>query len=44
MESLEIINGTHAKIGSFGKKYTEGWNYKIKWEVTSLLKLVSAIF
>ena len=42
MEALEIINGTHAEMGSFEKKYTEGWDYKTKWEATSLLNAVTS--
>ena len=40
VEALEIINGTHAEMGSFEKKYTEGWDYKTKREATSLLNAV----
>ena len=29
-------------MGSFEKKYTEGWNYKTKWEATSLLNAVTS--
>ena len=37
VEALEIINGTHAEIGSFEKKHTEGRDYKTKREATLLL-------
>ena len=42
MEALEIKNDTHAKMESFLKKYTEGWNYKIKQEATLLLNAVTS--
>ena len=42
MEALEIINGTHAEMGSFEKKYTEGCDYKTKREPTSLLNAVTS--
>ena len=42
VEALEIINGTHAEIGSFEKKYTEGWDYKIKRETTLLLNVATS--
>ena len=41
VEALEIINDTYAKIGSFEKKYTKGWDYKTKREATSLLNDVT---
>ena len=42
VEALEIINGTHLEIGSFEKKYTEGWDYKSKREATSLLNAITS--
>ena len=42
VETLEIANGTQAEMGSFEKKYTEGWGYKTKREATSLLNAVSS--
>ena len=42
VEALKIINGTHAEMGSFEKKYTEGWDYKTKREATSLLNAVTS--
>ena len=42
VEALEIINGIHAEMGSFEKKYTEGWNYKTKREATSLLNAITS--
>ena len=42
VEALEIINGTHAEMGSFEKKYTEGCDYKTKREPTSLLNAVTS--
>ena len=41
-EALVIINGTHAEIGSFEKKYTRLWDYKTKREATSLLNAVTS--
>ena len=38
--ALDIINGTHAEMESFEKKYTEGWHYKTKREATSLINAV----
>ena len=37
MEALYIVNGTHAEMESFEKKYTEGWDYTTKREATSLI-------
>ena len=42
VEALEIINGTHAEMGSFEKKKTKGWDYKTKREATSLLNAVTS--
>ena len=42
VEALEIINGTHAEMGSFENKYIEGWDYKTKREATSLLNAVTS--
>ena len=42
VEALEIINGTHAEMGSFEKKYTEGWDYKTKREATPLLNALTS--
>ena len=42
-EALEIINDTHAEMGSFEKKYTEeGLDYKTKRKATSLLNAVTS--
>ena len=41
VEALEIINGTHAEMESFKKKYREGWDYKTKWGATLLLNAVT---
>ena len=38
VETLEVVNGNHSDIKSF----TEGWDYKIKPEATSLLNGVSS--
>ena len=38
VETLEVVNGNHSDIKSF----TEGWDYKIKHEATSLLNGVSS--
>ena len=40
-EVLEIINDTHAEMGSLEKKYTESWDYKKKRKSTSLLNAVT---
>ena len=42
VEALEIINGTHAEVGSFALKYTEGWYCITKREPTSLLNAVTS--
>ena len=34
VEALEIRNDTYAEMGSFEKKYTEGWEYKTKRDAT----------
>ena len=42
LEALEIINATHTEMGSFEKKYTEGWDYKTKQEATLLINAASS--
>ena len=42
VEALKIINGTHVEMGSFGKKFTESWDYKTKREATLLLNVVTS--
>ena len=42
MEALGIISDTDAEMESFGKKYTEGWDYKTKRKATSLLNAVTS--
>ena len=42
VEALETINGTHAEMGSFALKYTEGWDYIAKREPTSILNAVTS--
>ena len=42
VEALETINGTHAEMGSFALKYTEGWDYIAKREPTSMLNAVTS--
>ena len=42
VEALEIINDTHADMGSFEKKYTEVWDYKTKREAMPLLNGVTS--
>ena len=42
VEALEIIRTTNAEMGSFEKKYTEGWDYKTKRRATSLLNAVTS--
>ena len=37
VEALEITNSTHAEMGSFEIKYTEGQDYKTNREAASLL-------
>ena len=43
VEALEIINGTHAEMRFFEKKYTEVWDYKTKREAKSLLNAVTLL-
>ena len=42
VEALEIISGTPAEMGSFEKKYTEGWDYKTKRVATLLLNAATS--
>ena len=42
VENLEIINGTQAEMGSFKKKYIEGWVCKTQLEAMSLLNFVTS--
>ena len=42
VEALEIRNDTHTEMGSFEKKYTQGWDYKTKREATSQLNTVTS--
>ena len=42
VENLKIIYGTQAEMGSFKKKYIEGWVCKTQLEAMSLLNFVTS--